>query len=641
MLKGASYIAPFRSVVDGLVHPAMREQGEIADNHRIFMTVHLLIGGLALAALPVFLLLAPATHIVEAVAPVWFLAPFLPVALLSRQGNLSHALIFSALLAASFVCWMAILTGGLKSYHLIWLIVIPMESALAGYRSSQGKTFAIAALAFLSVAVTSMSGQISHWQASDSFASTLTYLSGMAALLYAATLILRIDALQRGRLRSARQGEMRYRKIADTVTDMITRHNSNGDVTFASCGALALLRLGSDKLEGNGLFQRIHIPDRPAYLQAISEVLYKSDDDHEPVTVELRMMRSMSDISDSQEMLSDKALIWTEMKCAPERDASGEIVGVVAATRDISVRKERQEELIEARNEAEAANLSKTRFLANVTHELRTPLNTIIGFSELLLNPLVVQDQQERQHEYAELINKGGNHLLSLVNALLDMSRIESGNFEVHPHQFDMKELVEDCCKMMQTDAEKKSVALYANIDDKVPDVNMDPRACRQILLNLMSNAIKFSDEQGQVAVSIGWDRDEDSNILSDHIRLIVNDKGIGIDADDIPRLATPFVQADSSHQRRYEGAGIGLSIVKGLAELQGGSLTIESELGAGTSMIIRLPIDMEKQLPAKEVEESVVALKAIAQGEVTPQTRQPRVAITRHKDGKCKSYVA
>jgi len=463
----------------------------------------------------------------------------------------------------------------------------------------------------------------------------------MAALLYAATLILRIDALQRGRLRSARQGEMRYRKIADTVTDMITRHNSNGDVTFASCGALALLRLGSDKLEGNGLFQRIHIPDRPAYLQAISEVLYKSDDDHEPVTVELRMMRSMSDISDSQEMLSDKALIWTEMKCAPERDASGEIVGVVAATRDISVRKERQEELIEARNEAEAANLSKTRFLANVTHELRTPLNTIIGFSELLLNPLVVQDQQERQHEYAELINKGGNHLLSLVNALLDMSRIESGNFEVHPHQFDMKELVEDCCKMMQTDAEKKSVALYANIDDKVPDVNMDPRACRQILLNLMSNAIKFSDEQGQVAVSIGWDRDEDSNILSDHIRLIVNDKGIGIDADDIPRLATPFVQADSSHQRRYEGAGIGLSIVKGLAELQGGSLTIESELGAGTSMIIRLPIDMEKQLPAKEAEESVVALKAIAQGEVTPQTRQPRVAITRHKDGKCKSYVA
>ncbi len=641
MLKGASYIAPFRSVVDGLVHPAMREQGEIADNHRSFMAVHLLIGGLALAALPVFLLLAPATHMLEAIAPVWFLAPFLPVALLSRQGNLSHALIFSAILAACFISWIAILTGGLKSYHLIWLIVIPMESALAGYRSSQSKTFTIAALAFLSVAVASMSGQISVWQASEVFAETLTYMSGMAALLYAASLILRVDALQRGRLRSARRGEMRYRKIADTVTDMITRHNGNGDVTFASSGALGLLNLGSDSLEGNGLFQRIHIPDRPAYLQSISEVLYKSDEDHEPVTVELRMMQSVSNDAQSLDMRSDMALIWVEMKCAPERDASGKIVGVVAATRDISARKQRQEELIEARNEAEAANLSKTRFLANVTHELRTPLNTIIGFSELLLNPLVAQDQQERQREYADLINKGGHHLLSLVNALLDMSRIESGNFEVHPDQFDMKELVDDCCKMMQTDAEKKSVALYANIDDELPDVNMDPRACRQILLNLMSNAIKFSDDQGQVAVSIGWDRDEEDKVRSDHIRLTVNDKGIGIDADDIPRLATPFVQADSSHQRRYEGAGIGLSIVKGLAELQGGSLSIESELGEGTSMIIRLPIDMEKQVPAESVEESVVALKAIAQGEVTPQTRQPRVAITRNKDGKCKSYVA
>lgn len=641
MIKGASYNAPLRSVIDGLLHPAIREQEQMADNHRIFMTMNLLIGGLALAALPVFLLLTPAAHILEAVAPLWCLAPFLPIALLSRFGNLSNAVSLTACLTAGFICWTALLTGGLQSYHLAWLIVIPLELALSGHRSAQNKSFIIAAVAFLAVAFASLSGLVESFKASQNMTTLLNYLSVIAGLIYGASLILRLDALQRGRLETARHGEMQYRKIADTVTDMITRHNSKGDVTFVSTGAQRLLNISAENLQGNGLFQRIHIPDRPAYLQALSDVLHKHDQDQQPVTLEVRMMQSGNEEASLKEGRPDRALIWAEMKCAPERNAAGKIVGIVAVTRDISERKHRQEELIESRNEAEAANISKTRLLANVTHELRTPLNTIIGFSDLLMNPIATQDQQDRQQEYAELIHKGGHHLLSLVNALLDMSRIESGNFEVHPHHFDMKELVADCCKMMQTDAQKKSVALYVEQALDIPDVNMDPRACRQILLNLMSNAIKFSDDQGQVAVSLAWDQTETGETRADQIRLVVKDRGIGIDAKDIPRLATPFVQADSSYQRRYEGAGIGLSIVKGLAELQGGTLTIESELGKGTSMIIHLPIDMEQQQPTAQQSVSIVDLKALAEGEITPQTRQPRVAITRHKDGKSESHVA
>ena len=142
---------------------------------------------------------------------------------------------------------------------------------------------------------------------------------------------------------------------------------------------------------------------------------------------------------------------------------------------------------------------------------------------------------------------KGGNHLLQLVNALLDMSRIESGNFEINPQSFDLCDLAQSCCKMMQTEADRRNIALYSHCEKDVFDIYADPRACRQILLNLISNALKFSDEGDKVSVSVGWSRDDEGQISRDKILLAVRDTGIGIDKKDIPKLGMPFVQAESS----------------------------------------------------------------------------------------------
>ncbi|MCT4654857.1 MAG: PAS domain-containing sensor histidine kinase [Cohaesibacter sp.] len=639
MQKGASYNAPFRSVIDGLLHPSLQENQTEERKHRIFLALHLLLGVIALAALPIYLLMVSSPTPLEALAPLWMLAPLFPVVLLSRQGKLETAILLSATLAAGLVAWMALLTGGLKSFHLIWLAIIPLEISLAGYRSLQAKSFALAASAFVAVAVMSFLQPEGALAGSIGFAQALGYVSLLGAVLYAGSLVLRLDAMQKERVKVAQYGERHYRQITEAVTDMITCHDAKGDVTYASGAARDLLNLEADSLSGAGLFQQIHIPDRPAYLQALSDAMNNTAEEPAAILVEIRLLKQA--VADDRH--AGGTLIWAEMKCAPKRNSAGDVIGAVTTTRDISERKAHQDELERARNEAEAASSAKTRFLANVTHELRTPLNTIIGFSELLTNPQVMEDQPERKIEYAELIHKGGHHLLSLVNALLDMSRIESGNFEVHPQHFDMRELVEDCCKMMQAGADKKGIALYVEMADSIPDMNADPRACRQILLNLMSNAIKFSHDNSQVAVSLAWDKDAKGSCPRSHVRISVTDQGIGIKSDDIPRLTMPFVQADSSYQRRYEGAGIGLSIVKGLAELQGGDLKIESVEGKGSTFSIILPLDMEN--PAMLETNSVVSLN-VKSGEVheageAHQIREARIAMTRGKAEKSKINVA
>jgi cell cycle sensor histidine kinase DivJ len=219
-----------------------------------------------------------------------------------------------------------------------------------------------------------------------------------------------------------------------------------------------------------------------------------------------------------------------------------------------------------------------------MSHELRTPLNAIIGFSEILSSELYGRMGEERYREYAHLIHESGEHLLSVVNEILDMSKIEAGKFDIIVEPFNVGTLVNSCCEIMQHLGEKKSIALQMEIEDQLPELVADKRACKQILLNLMANAIKFTEEGGCVKVL--------ASRLEDDIELVVADNGIGIAAQDIPKLGNPFVQAENSYNRSYEGSGLGLSVVKGLVRLHGGSFEIESEIGEGTRVRIRLPIN-------------------------------------------------
>jgi cell cycle sensor histidine kinase DivJ len=343
-----------------------------------------------------------------------------------------------------------------------------------------------------------------------------------------------------------------------------------------------LTGVASSEVLGDGLFRRVHVADRPAYLRALSEA-YAS---RQAVIAEFRLLQSAAPEA--------ARFIDVEMRCRPALDALGHVSAVVAVTRDISALKQRENELREAREAADRANQAKTQFLAHMSHELRTPLNAIIGFSEILKNDATSELQLERRREYAKLIHASGDHLLQVVNGILDMSKIESGMFDIVPEQMPLAPLVAGCCDIMSRQAADRGVTVVRAVPADLPDIDADRRACRQILLNLLSNAIKFTDRGGTITIG--------ARVEGTMMAIFVRDTGIGIAAEDLPRLGTPFVQAETLYSRHYEGTGLGLSMVKGLAALHGGRLSIESKPGVGTTATVLLPVDQATGRPAASI---------------------------------------
>jgi cell cycle sensor histidine kinase DivJ len=219
-----------------------------------------------------------------------------------------------------------------------------------------------------------------------------------------------------------------------------------------------------------------------------------------------------------------------------------------------------------------------------VSHELRTPLNAIIGFSELLASDICGTLPDPRQREYVALIHESGSHLLTVVNDILDMSKIEAGKLELVVEPFAVEDMVKATQRMVAQLAAERGLTLAAEIAPGLPDLAADPRACRQILINLLSNAIKFTERGGRVHITAMRE--------GGFIAIGVADTGIGIAEADVARLGEPFVQARGGYDRRHAGTGLGLSVVKGLTALHGGAMRIESRLGVGTTVTVRLPID-------------------------------------------------
>ncbi|HEY4032050.1 MAG TPA: HAMP domain-containing sensor histidine kinase [Caulobacteraceae bacterium] len=250
------------------------------------------------------------------------------------------------------------------------------------------------------------------------------------------------------------------------------------------------------------------------------------------------------------------------------------------ALRDASAQKAQETRLVEAKAAAEAQNSGKSRFLANMSHELRTPLNTIMGFSDImkarLFGPLPA-----KYGEYADLIYDAGRHLLDLINDVLDVSKIEAERFQLQLEQLDARDPVSAALRLMRVQADEAGLSLRAALPADPIDITADPRALKQITLNLLSNALKFTPRGGQVTVTL--------QTRDDVMELTVADTGVGIAPDDVQRLGRPFEQAGDVNQRA-KGTGLGLSLVRGLAELHGGQMVIQSTLGEGTSVTVRLP---------------------------------------------------
>ena len=232
---------------------------------------------------------------------------------------------------------------------------------------------------------------------------------------------------------------------------------------------------------------------------------------------------------------------------------------------------------------AERSANSKSAFLANMSHELRTPLNAINGFSEILVDEMYGPLGDERYKDYARDILASGKHLLDMITDILDMAKIEAGKMTVDLHPIDIVDPVDAAVRMIRRRAEDKDIALNLVANTGLPLVEADHRAIRQMILNLVSNAIKFTDEGGEIRVSVGQKDDE--------IRIAVRDNGIGIPADALPRLGEPFEQVSDTRDRNYDGTGLGLALTKSFAEMHGGRLTIASEPNRGTQVSFFLPI--------------------------------------------------
>ncbi|WP_321397902.1 ATP-binding protein [Emcibacter sp.] len=243
----------------------------------------------------------------------------------------------------------------------------------------------------------------------------------------------------------------------------------------------------------------------------------------------------------------------------------------------------RAEELQKAKTIAIQANKSKSAFLANMNHELRTPLNAIIGFTEMIQKEAYGPIPQKEYREYVDIVNSSGNHLLNVINAILDMSKIEAGKMEMREQECDIFDLVGQISRMMTSAAGKKNITLDLDLPDDLPDLCCDPTMIRQVLLNLISNAIKFSPEDTTVSLTT---RMTDCGNLC----ISVRDQGVGISKENIKAVLKPFFQVDGDLNRSQEGTGLGLSIVKAYLELHQARLDIESELGQGTNITVTFP---------------------------------------------------
>jgi cell cycle sensor histidine kinase DivJ len=267
-----------------------------------------------------------------------------------------------------------------------------------------------------------------------------------------------------------------------------------------------------------------------------------------------------------------------EVRSAP----TGEAGIVLSAFRENLALDGIKAELEATREEARLERSLKDRLLANMSHELRTPLNAILGFSEILGDPSLMPTEAQQRIEYARIIHSSADHLLSVVNLVLDMSRIEAGKFAILPESLELAPLIRECCDMLRLRARAGQVEIVVAPIVSGAEIFADKGACRQIVVNLLSNAVKFTPPQGRVAI--------EAFVEAGCARIAVTDTGIGIKPEDLPRLGDPFFQVKNGYDRSFEGAGLGLSLVRGLVGLHEGALRLESACGIGTRVTATLP---------------------------------------------------
>jgi len=380
-----------------------------------------------------------------------------------------------------------------------------------------------------------------------------------------------VDITDRKRTEDAlRNSEARLAAILDLAPEGILSTDDRGIIQVFNQGAEAIFGYRAEEIIGQHLEALLPLEARLAHVRHMDE--FNASSETKQDMCERREVRG----------LRKDGTIFAAEASVSKISVNGVIV-YSAIVRDATERRAAQQAMHAAKTEAELANRAKTSFLASMSHELRTPLNAIIGFSEIISNEMFGSIDNDAYRNYARDIHDSGLHLLALINDVLDLSKVESGSAELWEEETAIPELVASVTKMLSARAQSKEIRLSTDVANNLPPILADSRKLKQILANLVSNAVKFTPPRGEVLVRASY---SDSHGYAIDVR----DTGIGMAKDDIPKALSPFQQIDSDLNRKFEGTGLGLPLTKALVALHGGTLDIESEPGEGTTVTVRLP---------------------------------------------------
>jgi PAS domain S-box-containing protein len=366
-----------------------------------------------------------------------------------------------------------------------------------------------------------------------------------------------------------------YRLMTEEASDIIILYGEDGGVLFASQALERVLGYSVAQIERERALELVHPDD----LEEIAKIRQRPEPG-QTLTATYRMRHAQGHY------------VWMEIMLRAVRDADGgDFRHTVCIARDVTGRMEQELETKAARERAEAANKAKSRFLANMSHELRTPLNAVIGFTDLMRQQMFGKLGSERYEEYATLIYDSGQLLLDLITDMLDMAKIEAGKLELNLERVDLTGTIEDSVRLLTDRADNGGLDICVSIPKEPVSLVADRRALKQVLLNLLTNAIKFTPPGGQIAIAV---RIEDGSAV-----LSVRDTGIGIPAHELPRLGRPFEQVCGDPMLAKSGTGLGLALVRALVEKHGGAMRIESEEGTGTEVTVSFPLNPAQRAAA------------------------------------------